>query len=400
MRGIMEKMNELDIEQFWKDDTVAHRENCFAVDAPQVALGIGMNDECFGPELGIKLNPWSPNPPDLMRECAKRYNDKAEKIVGRRLVSEEYPGRVERFPYIKRLGEIFEGCYFYKDGTEYLEGFARTPGDLEKLLDRVERMDIESFVIPEDWNKKIRDIYEKTGLKPELGDFGRDIRGPVTLATSIMGVDNFLFLWYDAPELLRRFSDVLGDAIMGLYKTIDKICGYNEENKPHGFSFSDDNCCLTTPELYEAFGFPILKKIFDYWSPDENDKRYQHSDSAMGHLLPILGCLKLTGVNFGPTVLYDEIRTYMPKARIDGCLAPYTFMRNDREGIVAQVKRDCQMAIESGKKGLNLSTAGSVDQGSLLSSLHLVMQTIQNFGRYLIDKGTWPKPTGFWNKLK
>jgi uroporphyrinogen decarboxylase len=40
------------------------------------------------------------------------------------------------------------------------------------------------------------------------------------------------------------------------------------------------------------------------------------------------------------------------------------------------------MAIESGTKGLNLFTAGSINPGSSLASMRLIMQTIQNFGRY------------------
>ena len=379
----MEKMKELDIEQFWKDDETAHRGNCFSENAPQVALGIRMSNECFKDELGVDLDPWLPNPPELMREYAKRYNDRAEKIVGKRLVSEEYPSRFADFTKIKRIGEIFGGRYFYSGGSEYLEGSVKTPSDLEKLLDRVEKTDIADFVFPPDFDKHLKEITEKTGLKPEPRVFGgRSIRGPCTLAASIIGVNNFVYYWYDEPDLMLRFSKNIGDVTMKLNKAIDKKCGYNENNKPHGFSFADDNCCITTPEFYEAFGYPVLKKMFDYYSPDPDDNRYQHSDSDMGHLLPILGRLNFTGVNFGPKVLVDQIRKYMPNTRIDGCLAPYTFMRNESEEIVSQVKRDCRMAVNSGTKGLNLSTAGSINPGSSLASMRLVMQVIQNFGRY------------------
>ena len=378
----MENMKELDVEQFWKDDEISHKDNCFAENAPQVALGIRMSHECFGNELGVEINPWAPNPPEIMRDYAKRYNDKAEKVVGTRLLSEEYPGKNEIFPQLKRIGEFFGGRYFYKDGSEYLEGTVQTPKDLEKILDETDKIDIWNFAFPSDWDKKIKEIFEKTGQKPEPGFFGRHIRGPCTLASSIIGTNNFIYFWYDEPELMKRFSDTIADVIVKLNKAIDKACGYDEKNKPRGFSFADDNCCLTTPDFYEAFGYPVLKKVFDYWSPDEGDQRYQHSDSDMGHLMPVLARLNLTGVNFGPNVLVDDIRKYMPRTRIDGCMAPYVFMRNESEEIVSQVKRDCKMAIESGTKGLNLTTAGSINPGSSLASMRLVMQTIQNFGRY------------------
>ena len=378
----MEKMKDLDIEQFWKDDEIAHGDNCFAKDATQVALGIRMSDECFRDELEVDIDPWQPNPPELMQKYAKRYNDKAEKIVGKRLLREEYHKRNELFPEIKRIGDIFGGRYFYHNGSEYLEGTIQTAADLEKVLDRVDKTDIEEFVMPPDWDSRVKSTFEKTGIKPDPRQFGRHIRGPCTLAASLMGTSNFIYFLYDEPELMQRFSRSIADAILKLNKTIDKACGYNEQNKLHGFSFADDNCCLTTPEFYESFGYPVLKKVFDYYSPDKDDMRYQHSDSDMGHLLPILGRLNFTGVNFGPNVLVNQIRKYLPHTRIDGCVAPYVFMRNQSEEIFSQVKRDCQMAISSGIKGLNLSTAGSINPGSSLASLKLVMQTIQNYGRY------------------
>lgn len=137
---------------------------------------------------------------------------------------------------------------------------------------------------------------------------------------------------------------------------------------------------MLTPEMYESFGYPVLNAIFSQWCSNPGDSRYQHSDSAMSHLLPILGRLNLTGCNFGPTVLVDEIRKYMPLTRIDGCLAPFTFMNNDEESIIQEVKRDCEMACKS--RGLNLFTAGSINNGSLLTSMRTVMYAIQNFGRY------------------
>jgi uroporphyrinogen decarboxylase len=70
----------------------------------------------------------------------------------------------------------------------------------------------------------------------------------------------------------------------------------------------------------------------------------------------------------------------MPRTRIDGQLAPFTFMSNNEEAILKEVKRDCEMAKEH--KGLNISTAGSINNGSLLTSMRTVMHGIQKYGRY------------------
>lgn len=368
---------DVDIEQFWKDDELAHRDNCFSPDALQVALGIRMSEECVFAELGEEGNPWGFTPRERRLELNKRYNDKAEKIVGIRLLPETLPEPDAEFPYIKRIGEVFEGKYIHNGVAEWLEGTVSTPQELEKLLDRVEKLDLREFMLPPNWESEKKRIYEKYGIKPPLL---RHIRGPVTLATSIYGAENLIFLIIDEPDLAKRFSEVICKVILDMARIMDEEAGYDETNRPGGFSFADDNCCLLTPEMYELFGYPILKAVFDKYSPNPEDMRYQHSDSDMGHLLPILGRLNLTGCNFGPKVLVDEIRKYMPRTRIDGCLSPLTFMHNDIEAIINEVKRDCEMAKES--RGLNLSTAGSINNGSLLTSMRAVMYAIQKYGRY------------------
>ena len=368
---------DLDIEQFWKDEELTHQDNCFSPNAPQVALGIRMSNECVYAELGVEGHPWDPIDPIRQAELNKRYNDKAEKIVGRRLLQERF--ETVHFPYVKRIGEVFGSRYEYINHSEWLHRCAQTPEELEKLLDHVDKLDLRAFMLPPEWESEKKRIFEETGRKPSPM---RHIRGPVTLACSLMGEENLIFLILDEPDLALRFAETIKRVIIRMGDIMDEEAGVKpEERGRYGFSFADDNCCLLNPEMYEFFGYPILRDVFAHFAPGENDSRYQHSDSAMGHLLPTLGRLGLTGVNFGPTVLVPEIRKYLPKARIDGCLAPFAFMRNDEDEIIAQVKRDCEAAKATGR-GVNIATAGSINNGSLLSSMRLVMAAIQNFGRY------------------
>jgi uroporphyrinogen decarboxylase len=372
----------LDTDQFWADDEEAHRENCFYEDAPQVALGIRMNAECVYAELGEEGDAWGVEPRERRIDLNRRYNDKAEKIVGRRLLPEEFPVAEETFPPVKRIGEVFGGVYERGAKTgEWLHSPIETPEELEARLDRVDRMDLREFMLPPEWESEKRRIYETHGRKPSPL---RHVRGPVTLAMSIYGNENLIFLYYDAKELYLRFGETIGRVILEMGKIMDIEAGFDdsEGRLPPGFSFADDDCALLTPEMYEEFGYPILEKLFGYYSPNTGDRRFQHSDSAMGHLLPVLSRVNLTGCNFGPTVLVDDIRTHMPTTRIDGCLAPFTFMHNDRDAIVAEVRRDCEMIKASGTKGLNLSTAGSINNGSSLESMRAVMWAIREYGSY------------------
>ena len=80
----------LDVEQFWKDDVLAHENNCFN-DGTKVALGIPMAGNCVYDELGIQVShPWDPQKPEDMARWNKMYNDKAEQIVGKRLLPETF----------------------------------------------------------------------------------------------------------------------------------------------------------------------------------------------------------------------------------------------------------------------------------------------------------------------
>lgn len=370
-------MYDVDLERFWQDDELAHKDNCFCSEGSQAALGIRMSEECVFNELGEEGNPWGYITRGRRIDLNRRYNDKAEKIVGRRLLRESFSQLDEQLPTIRKIGEVFGGKYIFNGQSEWLEVSCNTLQELEKLLDQVEKIDLHSFILPHNWESEKKRIYEMYGKKPNLW---RGIRGPVTLASSIYGVENLIYLIIDEPDLARRFSQTISDVIFNYGTIMDEEAGYKPGKAPAGFGFNDDNCCLLNQEMYKLFGYPILKRIFDYWSPDPLDKRYQHSDSDMKHLLPILGNLNLTGCNFGPTVYVEDIRKHMPKTRIDGCIAPFTFMSNDGEAIIAEVRRDCEMAKDH--RGLNVSTAGSINNGSSLVSMRTVMHAIQTYCRY------------------
>jgi uroporphyrinogen decarboxylase len=132
--------------------------------------------------------------------------------------------------------------------------------------------------------------------------------------------------------------------------------------------------------MFEFFAMPIHRAVLGRYAPDPGDARYQHSDSAMGHLLPRLAELHLTGTNFGPTLTVSEIRRHCPRAVIEGQLAPFTFSRNEEANLVAEFLRDFAQARAG--RGLRFSTAGSINNGSRLTSMRLLMAAIQRYGRY------------------
>jgi len=371
----------LALDAFWAEEERAEKDP-FSADCPRAGLGIRMADECIFTELDVPVDWYRMEHDEAYRlPLARAYNDKAERIVGRRLLREEPPsGPDRRWPRLKELWEIFEGRNVWDDAARsyWLYPAARTEGELAALLDRVEKRlaDLRGFLLPPGWEeekKRLQALGEPLPLY-------RHQRGPVTFATSIYGPENLIFLIMDNPDLAARYRDLILKAILGRARIVDEEAGYTPETAPHGWSWADDNCALLNREMYEFFGWPVLKGVFDRYCPDAGDPRYQHSDSAMGHLLPLLGRLGFTGVNFGPNVMVRDIRRHMPRAVIHGQLAPFVFSRNEEVNMVAEAIRDCGMAREG--RGLLFTTAGSINNGSRLTGMRLLMAAIQEYGRY------------------
>ncbi len=373
----------VDLEQFWTDQSAA-RADPFGRDIPQCCFGAVLNWECAFDELGIEQDWWRFLYEDKAwaLEISRRYNDKAEAIVGRRLLPEQPPGDpAMRWPPIKALHEIFEAKNVWeggKSGSWWLKQSADSPAELAALLDRVEARleDLRTFMLPENWDEEKARLTALGRAVPRY----RSQRGPCTFACSIYGAENLILLAYDDPALFRRFGEVLGRAILGRAQVLDEEAGLTPEQAQGGWGWADDNCCLFNAEMYEAFAMPIHRAVFGRYAPKPGHRRHQHSDSNMAHLLPLLSELDLTGTNFGPTLTVAEIRRHCPHAVIDGQLAPFTYCRNEEANMVAEFLRDFEQAGDV--RGLNFTTAGSINNGTRLTSMRLLMAAIQRLGRY------------------
>jgi uroporphyrinogen decarboxylase len=368
----------LDVEQFWADEEIAHADP-FGRHIPQAALGIRMSAECVFDELDVEED-WYRlrHEPEYRARLSRRYNDKSEQIVGRRLLRETVPETKGRPPAVKGLHDIFEAENVWRNNSYWLEQSAETPDELSALLDRVEKRleNLRDFLLPDGWAKEKEHLETEGGKLPLY----RNQRGPVTFAMSVYGLENMIFLIMDRPDLAARFRDLILRAMLERARIIDEEAGYTPETAPHGWGFADDNCAMLTPDMYQFFGLPILKGIFDRYGPDPGDRRGQHSDSDMAHIVPLLGRLNLTDTNFGPNVMVDHIRRHLPNAVIMGELAPFTFSRNEEVNIVAEFLRDFERVGDT--RGLMFTTAGSINNGSRLTGMRLIMAAIQKHGRY------------------
>lgn len=372
-------MKALDVERFWRDNEVGLKDP-FSKHILQPPMTISMGFECVFAELGLEYDPGRLERDfDFVQTVAAAYNRRAKEIVGRELLSASWYDPARKFPPLKPVAQLF-GCprvwrsHCWWDDPA-VDTVALANGDfrgLEALLGRMDRLNVREAMLPANWDAECKRLREQYGLEPTLG---KGQRGPVTLATNIVGAENLLWLILDAPQLAARLRDTILRVLLEYFSVVRELNG--PRDRP-GFVFLDDNCALLNPQMYAFFGQPILKAVFAEFAPGPGDTRYQHSDSDMGHLLPLLAETGLTGVNFGPRLSVAQIRAAMPKAVIHGQLAPFTFMSNDEEAIAREVRRDCEQARES--RGLAVETAGSVNNGTKLTSLRAVMRELQTRG--------------------
>ncbi|MCC7191234.1 MAG: hypothetical protein IT444_00505 [Phycisphaeraceae bacterium] len=366
----------LDLDRFWADDQIASKDP-FGKAIPQCAFGATLTRECVFDELGLEEDHWKlDHDPQWRNRVFKEYNDKAERIVGRRILDESPYDPDLAYPPVKGLHDVFEAQNVWHGNSWWLHSSAHSEDELKALLDRVDARDIRQLILPENWESHKARLRAR-GIRNGLY---RSQRGPVTFATSIYGAEELLYLILDRPALAERLRDTILRVMLEIARILDDEAGYTPVTAPRGFSFFDDNSCLLSPEMYRFFGWPILKGIFDRYAPNPGDLRYQHSDSDMGHLLPLLGELRLTGVNFGPRVMVEDIRAHLPEAIIYGEMAPFTYSRNEHVNIVCEFLRDFRMAGDS--RGLVFATAGSINNGTRLTSMRLAMAAVQRFGRY------------------
>jgi hypothetical protein len=109
----------MDLGAFWHDNERA-REDPFGKDIPQVPFGAQCTWECVFEELGIAQDQKRYlDDPSWQMELNRAYNDRAERTVGRRLLSESDPVKpADPDPPIRDLHQVFEMTNVWDDASQ------------------------------------------------------------------------------------------------------------------------------------------------------------------------------------------------------------------------------------------------------------------------------------------
>jgi uroporphyrinogen decarboxylase len=267
----------------------------------------------------------------------------------------------------KRIENLFGSEFAYHEGsTPWLTPATDDPEQFARILDGVEKIDIASWALPEDF---LAEWEQRKAAGKSLPKLGTGSRGPATIMTMVLPVETVFFWFLDYPDLMLRFRDLLAEKMVELNTVLREFSGNDEP----GWWITDDNSALFNVRLYKNYCFTVLQRVLGALAPGAA-RRYQHSDSAMGHLLEMQYALGIRVVNYGPTVDAGLIRAKMPEAMIHGQLPPFVLRNDSPEEIRQRVIADFHKAGTTG--GLTVTTAGSLAAGTGMGRMRWLMKVV------------------------
>ena len=362
---LLDLTHSLDVAAFWAENDLCH---AFTTAKPRCAASFSPDDHWLFEFLQV--------PTTVRYYHDKAYRDDLHRAAN--AITQQYVGKTffdedtwQHGP--KRIENLF-GCEFvyHEGGTPWFVPVTDDPAVFARILDRAEATDLASWAFPDaflaEWETRKRD-----GKSPPL--LGAGSRGPATIMTSVLKPETAIFWMYDYPELMQRFSAILAEKMVAFNRLLRELSG----NAQPGWWITDDNSALFNRALYREFCYPVLERVLAALAPGAA-RRYQHSDSAMGHLLDYQYELGIREVNYGPTVDAGLIRAKMPDALIHGHLPPFLLRSGSPAAIRERIVADFAKAGQSG--GLNVTTAGSLAAGTGVGRMRWFMLVVQEQCRY------------------
>jgi uroporphyrinogen decarboxylase len=355
----------LDPEAFWIENDACER---FTTDKPRCAVSLPLDDHWLFEFMQV--------PSTLRYYRDKVYRDQLHREVNqiiRQYVGKEFFDEDTWVHSPKRIENLF-GCEFtYTEGaTPWLTPATHDVDEFARILDRAEATDIAHWTLPEEF---LREWEERRAGGHSLPLLGTGSRGPATIMTSVLHPETALLWIYDHPQLMQHFRDILVCKMVELNQVLRAFSG----NIQPGWWITDDNSALFNRKFYREYCFPVLDQVLNVMAPQVS-RRYQHSDSAMGHLLDYQRELGINSVNYGPTVDAALIRGKMPDAVINGHMPPLLLRNGSPDEIRARLVSDFRKAGATG--GLIVTTAGSLAAGTGVGRIRWFMQLVQEHCRY------------------
>ncbi|MBN1680175.1 MAG: uroporphyrinogen decarboxylase family protein [Anaerolineae bacterium] len=194
-------------------------------------------------------------------------------------------------------------------------------------------------------------------------------RGPLALATHVLGTTPFLEATATEPEAVHHVLDIFTDLVIAfLQAQLDCL------REPQGILLLDDIVGMLSPRAFKRIALPYLQRMFNAF---DGLLRIYHNDTPCAHLLPHLPEAGFDVFNFSHEIdIADAQSALGPNIALMGNVAPLHVLA---EGTPEQVETHARQCIEkTGGTGLILSAGGGVSPGTPAENIDALVRAVQN----------------------
>ncbi len=182
-------------------------------------------------------------------------------------------------------------------------------------------------------------------------------RGPLAVASHVLGMTPFLEATAAAPDAARAALDVFTDtAIAFLRAQLERL------REPLGILLLDDVAGLLSPRGFDSLALPCLQRVLDAFP---GKVRIYHNDTPCPHLLSRIGQLHCEVWNLSHELDLGEVRAAVgPGMALMGNVAPLDLMVRGTPKEVSDAARAC-IADGASSGAFVLSAGGGLSPGTL-----------------------------------
>jgi len=190
-------------------------------------------------------------------------------------------------------------------------------------------------------------------------------RGPLAIASHVLGTTRFLEATAAEPEAAAAALDVFTDTVIAFLRA--QLARLRE---PVGILVLDDLPGMLSPRGFDRMALPYLQRVFDSF---EGLLRIYHNDTPCAHLLPRMGQLHCEVWNFSHEVDIAAVRAAVPGIALLGNVSPLgTLVRGTPEQVFAEA-RACVGKVAAGG-GFILSAGGGLSPGTPAEHIDALVQ--------------------------
>jgi hypothetical protein len=199
-------------------------------------------------------------------------------------------------------------------------------------------------------------------------------RGPLTLATHVLGTTTFLEATAGEPEAAHAALDAFTDVVLAFLRAqVERL------REPLGILLLDDIPGMLSPRSFEAMAVPYLKRILQAF---DGLIRIYHNDTPCPHLLSRIGLLPFEVWNFSHAMDIAAVREAVgPEIALLGNVAPLdTLARGTPEQVLVEARTCVEKAAPQG--AFILSAGGGASPGTPAENIDAMARAAAEWTRH------------------